>query len=188
VAAVTIRARRARTLRWLMVRDSLTGLYNHAVIMDRLGSSFSLAQRQQRALTIAMVDLDHFKRVNDQYGHAAGDRVLVVFSRLLHQRLRNSDVVGRYGGEEFLVILPDTDIHQARQVIEQVRVAFAAIRHQMESAHFSVTLSAGLADSPRFATASALLEAADAAIYRAKHQGRNRVVEALDPSPAPGND
>ncbi|WP_186297725.1 diguanylate cyclase [Sedimenticola selenatireducens] len=178
VSSVMIRAWRARTLRWLMVRDSLTGLFNHAVIMERLNNSFALAQRQNSHLSVAMIDLDHFKRINDNYGHSTGDRVLIGFSRLLRERLRESDVVGRYGGEEFLVVLPDTTLEHAELVIEAVRTAFAKTSFTANGALFSVTLSAGIAGFPRSGSASGLLDAADIALYKAKEQGRNRTITA----------
>ena len=183
VSSVLIRAWRARTLRWMMVKDSLTGLFNHAVIMERLSNSFSLAQRQNSHLSVAMIDLDHFKRINDNYGHSTGDRVLVGFSRLLRERLRESDVVGRYGGEEFLVVLPDTTLEHAELVIDEVRMAFAKTRFAANGELFSATLSAGIADFPRAESAAGLLDAADNALYKAKDRGRNRIV--LAPSPLP---
>ncbi|MCW8949722.1 MAG: diguanylate cyclase [Sedimenticola sp.] len=178
VLSVMVRVWRSRTLRWMMVRDSLTGLFNHATIMERLNNSFALAQRQSSHLSVAMIDLDHFKQINDTYGHSTGDRVLAGFSRLLCERLRGSDVVGRYGGEEFLVVLPDTTLEHAELVIEEIRLVFAKTRFTANGELFSVTLSAGVADFPRVGSASGLLDAADIALYKAKEQGRNRIVSA----------
>jgi diguanylate cyclase (GGDEF)-like protein len=104
--------------------------------------------------------------------------VLIGFSRLLRERLRESDVVGRYGGEEFLVVLPDTTLEHAELVIEAVRTAFAKTSFTANGALFSVTLSAGIAGFPRSGSASDLLDAADIALYKAKEQGRNRTITA----------
>jgi diguanylate cyclase (GGDEF)-like protein len=133
------------------------------------------AERIKLPLAFAMIDLDHFKRVNDSHGHAAGDRVLRSLARLLGNRLRRTDIVGRYGGEEFGVILPDTDAATAGAVIDKVREAFAAVEHGADGHRFTVTLSAGIAASPPIADAERLAAAADAALYRSKHAGRNRV-------------
>lgn len=176
IAAVNLRAWRARMLNWVMLRDGLTGLLNHAVIMERLQHAVAIAQRQKEALSIAMIDLDHFKQVNDQYGHPVGDRVLAACSRMIQQRLRGSDAIGRYGGEEFLVILPATESAQALVVLDELRIAFSTLRHTANGETFRVQVSVGIACYPQFKTASQLLEAADAALYRAKREGRNRVV------------
>ncbi|MCW8944940.1 MAG: diguanylate cyclase [Sedimenticola sp.] len=181
VSAVKVRAWRARTLRWMMVRDSLTGLFNHAVIMERLSNSFTLAKRQESPLSVAMIDIDHFKRINDNYGHSTGDKVLVSFSRLLRERLRGSDIVGRYGGEEFLVVLPDTTIGDAQLVLDEVRVAFAKTPFTANNKIFSATLSVGIADYPHANSATELLDTADMALYQAKEQGRDRTMLATPP-------
>ncbi|MCW8891348.1 MAG: diguanylate cyclase, partial [Sedimenticola sp.] len=178
VTAVKMRAWRARILRWMMVRDSLTGLFNHAVIMERLSNSCALAKRQAHPLSVGMIDIDHFKRINDTFGHSTGDKVLVSFSRLLRERLRGTDIIGRYGGEEFLVILPDTSVDQAVQVLDEVRIAFASTQFSADGECFSATLSAGIAEFPNVASATGLLDAADKALYQAKEQGRNRILLA----------
>lgn len=178
ISAVNLRVWRARMINWVMLRDGLTGLLNHAVIMERLDNAVAMAQRQKGSLSIAMIDLDHFKLVNDKYGHPAGDRVLSVCSRVMQQRLRSSDAVGRYGGEEFMAILPDTSQQQAWAVIDEIRVAFGALKHAANGETFSVRMSAGIASYPDFASPRLLLEAADAALYRAKREGRDRVVMA----------
>lgn len=182
VSSVLIRAWRARILRWRMVRDSLTELFSHTVIMERLSNSVALAKRQNHPLSVAMIDVDHFKRINDRFGHGIGDRVLVGLSRLLRERLRSSDIIGRYGGEEFLVIMPDTLLAQALQVIEEIRVAFSRITFTTRDETFSAALSAGIASFPQAALASELVDHADRAMYRAKEQGRNRTITAAPQS------
>jgi len=176
VASVTARVFRSRILRSFMVKDSLTGLLNHTKIKEQLDFELSRAARQKRPLVFAMVDIDYFKRVNDTYGHPMGDRVIKSLSRLLQQRLRKTDIVGRYGGEEFAVILTDTDGDTAFNVMNEIRMGFEQIRQQGENGEFSVTFSCGLAVFPMFKTAAELGSAADKALYEAKRGGRNRVV------------
>ncbi|HAS50334.1 MAG TPA: diguanylate cyclase [Gammaproteobacteria bacterium] len=175
IAEVNLRAERMRTLRSLMVRDSLTGLLNHNTITHYLEISISLARRRNHPLCFAMIDVDRFKRVNDQYGHPAGDQVLVALSRGLRLSLRDSDLVGRYGGEEFAVVLAGVGIDQAQTMMDTLRQNFASILFAAGGEQFTCTFSAGIAAFPDFATADTLIEAADVALYRAKHAGRNRI-------------
>ncbi len=178
IASVTSRIERYRILRNFMVRDSLTGLLNHTKTKEQLDVEIERARRQNRPLSFAMIDLDHFKRVNDTYGHPTGDKVLKSLARLLQQRLRKVDVIGRYGGEEFAVILTDTSGPDAVRILDSIRKDLAQIRQHGENTEFSVTFSCGVASYPDFATPEAINSAADKALYRAKHDGRNRVVLA----------
>lgn len=179
VSSVTSRVQRSRILRSFMVRDSLTGLLNHTTIKSQLDVHLARARRARGKLAFAMLDIDHFKSVNDTYGHPTGDRVIRSLSRLLQQRLRTADTVGRYGGEEFALILSDTDGPNAVQVLEKIREDFSNIRHQSEKGDFKVTISIGIADFPTFDVESAALgEIADRALFDAKNGGRNRVVLA----------
>lgn len=162
-------------LRAMMVRDSLTGLYNHTTIKSLLDQEISRANRQVYPLTFAMLDIDHFKNVNDTYGHAAGDRVLKSLSRLLSQRLRKSDSIGRYGGEEFAIILPNTPLDAAAVLMNTLRESFSLIRHRTGEREFSITFSSGLASFPEFGNAEILIDCADKALYAAKGNGRNQV-------------
>jgi diguanylate cyclase (GGDEF)-like protein len=123
-----------------------------------------------------MIDIDHFKKVNDTYGHPVGDQVLLAMSRVLQQRLRLSDVIGRYGGEEFAVVMPDTSIEQAVLVMESLREDFSHIVFNSACGDFSCTFSAGIACYPHYTTIEVLRIAADQALYRAKHLGRNRTI------------
>ncbi|KGF72090.1 diguanylate cyclase [Neosynechococcus sphagnicola sy1] len=178
IRAVSSRAQRSRLLRSYMIKDSLTGLLNHTKTKEQLMIEVSRAQRRQRPLTFAMIDIDHFKSINDSYGHAIGDRVITSLSRLLQQRLRKTDVIGRYGGEEFAVILPETDGVAATPVLNELRAGFAQIRHQAADREFAVTFSCGLAVYPQYPEATSLSDAADKALYLAKAQGRDRVILA----------
>ena len=176
VSAVTTRARRFRALRSTMMRDSLTGLLNHTAIKEQLSVDIARMRRSGRPLSFAIIDLDRFKRVNDTYGHPTGDRVLKAVAHLIKQRLRASDVVGRYGGEEFAVVLPETPLADAQRVLDEIRAAFAGMTHRHDGGTFRVTLSCGVASFPDYDTPAALTDAADKAMYEAKTGGRNRTV------------
>lgn len=178
VASLTTRAERYRLLRALIMRDGLTGLYNHTAIKEELSAEISIAGRNQTPLALAILDLDFFKNVNDTYGHPVGDQVLRTLSRLLKQRLRRSDIVGRYGGEEFVIIFPSTTAIVARRVLEQIRIAFNKIEQHAEQGGFSVSFSAGVADLEQSIDADELFDIADTALYSAKQTGRNRIVLA----------
>ena len=178
VSAVASRIQRTRLLRSFMVRDSLTGLLNHTSIKDQLGREVARAHRLKTPLAFAMIDIDFFKKVNDSYGHSAGDRVIKSLSRLLKQRLRETDIVGRYGGEEFAVILTGTDGPSAVKVLDSIRDAFSRLIHLSEDKEFSVNLSCGVADIGHFGDAITIGDAADKALYQAKQAGRNQVVLA----------
>jgi len=182
ISSVNSRIRRSLMLRSFMVRDSLTGLLNHTAIKDQLDSEVARSKRQNKPLSFAMIDIDNFKRVNDTYGHPAGDRVIKSVSRLIKQRVRASDLVGRYGGEEFAVVLVDADGAAALKVLDTIRNAFSQLRHLADGKEFSVTFSCGIADVTQFPDAKRLNDAADKALYKAKRAGRNQV--ALSDGPA----
>ncbi len=178
ISSITTRAQRSRVLREFMVRDSLTGLLNHTETKARLNLELAKAIRNSEPLTFAMVDIDHFKRVNDTFGHLAGDGVIKSISRLLRQRLRKTDTIGRYGGEEFAVILPSTNAVNAERILNGIRERFSFIRHQSDKIEFSATFSCGIASYPQYQAAIELNAAADQALYQAKGSGRNRLAIA----------
>jgi diguanylate cyclase (GGDEF)-like protein len=178
VETVRARAKRARQLRSLMVRDSLTGAFNHAMIKELLESEVIRAKRDSSELCLAMIDIDHFKHVNDTYGHTTGDRVIKSLVRLLQQQLRRTDYIGRYGGEEFAIILPKMSIDDAFARLEHLRQAFAAIPHRREDELFHVTFSAGIIAFDASLDAASMTEMADAALYQAKRRGRNQVARS----------
>lgn len=175
VPAVTITAERYRQLRHWMTRDSLTGLLNHTNLMRRLDEEMVNATRQSQLLAFAMIDIDHFKHVNDTYGHATGDRVIRAVSRLLRQVIGNADLVGRYGGEEFAVILPGMTLIRAAQKLDDLRAAFELLAMHSEDGYFRCTLSAGVAALREGMSVKTLVEAADHALYEAKQAGRNQI-------------
>ncbi len=178
VPAVSARAQRGRTLRLFMEKDGLTGLFRHSRIIEQLEVAVRRADRQQGKLAVAMLDIDGFKEVNDEHGHLAGDQVLKALAYLLRQRLRMSDVLGRFGGDEYVVVLPDTDGAAAMEKMDDIRRNFAAIDHETGRGSFSVTMSCGVGEFPAALTSHELIAAADDALYRAKRGGRNRVVLA----------
>lgn len=176
VTAVFSRAQRARILSNALSRDSLTGLLKHADIKEQAAVELERAQRSGKPASVAMLDIDFFKKVNDSYGHAAGDNVIRALANLLRQRLRRIDSLGRYGGEEFLVVLPDCSAEQAHKILDEIRQRFAELKFIASGSEFSVTLSTGIASTANApSSAGELLEKADRALYAAKHSGRNQV-------------
>ncbi len=184
IESVSVRAERMRVLRAMMARDSLTGLLNHSETTKTLVSAMAAARRTAGSMCFAMLDIDNFKHVNDTYGHPVGDQVLLALSRLLQQRLRISDTVGRYGGEEFAIILRDVQLPEATALLESLREAFTRVQFHTEQADFSCSFSAGIAWSCAYSSMASLREAADKALYAAKRGGRNRVMTANAPQEA----
>lgn len=176
ISSIANRIERYRVLRAMMENDSLTGLLNHTRIKQRLDIEIARADREKHSLTFAMLDLDNFKQVNDTYGHAVGDQVLKMLSRVLRQRLRRTDIIGRYGGEEFAIILPDSTLSASETLMNTVRKVFAKLPIHADSTTFSLTFSCGLAAYPEYDTAASISEAADQALYGAKSAGKNCVV------------
>lgn len=175
IATVRTRAERARSLKARIVRDSLTGLYNHTHSLQLLEDASSRARRDGQPLCFAMIDIDHFKKVNDTFGHPMGDRVIKSLALFLKQRLRKSDHIGRYGGEEFAVVLPDTCASDAAKVLNDIRQRFAEIRYPAQPADLSCTFSCGIVALTPDADVKMLTQRADEALYRAKRGGRNKV-------------
>ena len=175
ITTVRNRAARARHLKARMVRDSLTGLYNHTHILQLLEDCTFRARRESRPLSFAMLDLDHFKHVNDGYGHPMGDRVIKSLALFLKQRLRKTDFIGRYGGEEFAIVMPDTDQEAAYKVLNQIRQRFAEIHYPAQPTDLSCSFSAGVVQMQGEADSLLMASQADEALYRAKNNGRNQV-------------
>jgi diguanylate cyclase (GGDEF)-like protein len=175
VSVVTARVQRSRILRSYIERDSLTGLYNHSRIKEQLELEIIGARRKNSTLVFAMLDIDHFKRVNDTYGHHIGDRVIKNLSRFLLNKLRRTDFIGRYGGEEFAIILPDTSEENSLKVLNRIREDFVKFPHYVQDTQFYTTFSCGLASFARYRDGTSLSRAADQALYEAKRAGRNRI-------------
>lgn len=178
VSAVVARAERMKIIRSQMVRDSMTGLFNHTTTKEHLDTAIAHAQRKQEEVCFAMIDVDKFKAVNDTHGHPIGDRVLVALARLIRQRVRKSDIVGRFGGEEFAVILPGCGLTEAVALMNDVRESFSTVSFPSKEETFSCTFSCGVAPLSLYGDAAALNAGADEALYAAKAGGRNRVVAA----------
>lgn len=180
IAAVSTRAARFRGLASVMNRDSMTKLLNHSAIKQRLDSEYSLATRSKHSLVFAMLDIDHFKDVNDTHGHPVGDRVIRSLSQLLKQRLRKYDVIGRYGGEEFALVMPHTNAWQAKDVLDALREQFAQIEF-LALGEFTCSFSAGIATIDGTENIEQMIANADKALYESKANGRN-LVSVFTPS------
>lgn len=175
VKMVRMRAVRAVELRQLMVQDGLTGLLNHVAFKERLTGELNRSKRTLATFSVALLDLDHFKSINDTYGHQVGDTVIQTFATLLKNSFRNIDIIARYGGEEFAVILLDATPEQSEKTVNRIRSAFEHIEFSAAGCKFHVTFSCGLAGSVTNPSEEALLSAADVALYQAKANGRNCV-------------
>jgi diguanylate cyclase (GGDEF)-like protein len=158
--------------------DQLTGLYNRGELEERLEEAFERSHRYDRSLSMLMIDLDHFKKINDEYGHAAGDNVLETFGEQLSQRVRTPDIAGRFGGEEFCVVLPETTKADAVEVAERIKKQLAEESFESEEGEqFRVTCSIGVAErNQKMNSAEDLIRHSDEALYQAKSGGRNLVV------------
>ncbi len=166
--------------------DPLTGVHSRRAFTEAAEVEIQRALRYGLPLSIIMIDLDHFKAVNDTYGHATGDAVLASFANIISQEVREVDVIGRYGGEEFLVLLPNTEVTEAMRVAERMRVAIASGQLQVQGGTLRYTASFGVAGfDARELSLNRFIDRADAALYEAKHRGRNRV--ELAPAPLAGS-
>lgn len=159
------------------LRDGLTKAYNKKFFLDRLDTEFAYAKRHGTMLSLVMFDVDHFKKVNDNYGHLAGDAVLVHLSRIMHSMIRTEDVAARYGGEEFAVICRGIPLLNAGIVGERMRAAVEQANFDFQGKRLPVNISVGVAALPeaKVSVASELIGEADSALYEAKRTGRNRV-------------
>lgn len=163
-------------------RDELTGLHNRRYLFDFLGSEISRFERFGSCFSLLLLDIDHFKKVNDAYGHRAGDLVLQEVGSTVTASTRRSDIVVRYGGEEFIVVLPETGLEGALIIAEQLRKSVAAIEVAVNDQRVRVTISIGVAACHKqkaLKSVDSLIEAADEALYMAKASGRNRVFAAM---------
>jgi diguanylate cyclase (GGDEF)-like protein len=158
--------------------DPLTGIWNRRAILDRLATELSRARRDEGTLSVGMLDIDHFKRINDSHGHQVGDEVLVGFCERVRAELRQHDCLGRYGGEEFLVIAAGRGGKDDESLYRRLCAKVAGTRMATSAGELPVTVSIGVAHGAGSSTVDDLLAAADAALYRAKDAGRNRVVFA----------
>ncbi len=158
--------------------DLLTGLPNRAAYLERSDQEFQRWQRYGNPLSIAIADIDSFKRINDTYGHSAGDKVLQVIAKVLNKRIRKTDFIARFGGEEFVMLMPETDVQAGVKMLEKVRETIAGCPFHFKGEDVQITSSFGVAEFSEGDTVDAVLERADKALYKAKEQGRNKVVSS----------
>jgi len=181
VQQVDSRIQRGQEIRYLASRDSLTGVLNHGQIMDAAAHSLRLSKRQEKPAVVVMIDLDHFKGVNDKYGHLGGDKVLISLGQLLLQSVRDTDYVGRYGGEEFMVVFSNATPQIIESKMNNILTAFLHINYTVDQQSFNCSFSAGLASSTDHEKLSELISSADAALYKAKNTGRSQIcLDALN--------
>jgi two-component system cell cycle response regulator len=174
-----------KRLRRLSITDGLTELFNHRHMHELLHEEFERTKRSNEPLALLMLDLDRFKQVNDTYGHPTGDVILYETARMLHETAREIDMVGRYGGEEFIVVLPGTDEEAALQFAERVRQAVEQHTYKDEANEVRMTVSGGVASYPGDGVdhPELLIKRADEALYAAKESGRNRILRASEIPP-----
>ena len=178
IARITAIFTRVRKYEHLVMKDELTGSFNRRYLSQRLYEEVELAMEKKGSFSLAMVDLDKFKAINDRYGHGVGDEVLKYFVKILKENLRDSDIICRCGGDEFVIIMPETALAEALAVLERVRTHLKANPYRLEpkSTDLYLPFSAGVVNYPESGTsAKELLEAADKAMYQAKESGENRV-------------
>ena len=161
------------------LKDPLTGIGNRISMQQTLQRDIDTAQRHEQALSVLMIDIDYFKRINDTYGHSAGDAVLVEVAQHIQKQLRTTDALFRYGGEEFLAVLPNTCSQHASLVAERLRESLEALEINIEGHIITVTSSTGCATLRTDDSQHSLLQRSDVALYAAKHNGRNQVQLAL---------
>lgn len=166
-----------KEVRELAIHDALTGLYNRHYLSERLEGEYSRAERASRPISFLLMDIDHFKDINDTFGHQAGDYALKTIAQIIMSQIRKSDIACRFGGEEFMIILPDTGVESAVQKADSFRQSISDRVYEFGGRQFSVTISIGIAVYPVHGTGNdQILSKADAALYEAKKTGRNRVV------------
>ena len=180
-SVVKTKIERYREMLYAGRHDSLTGLLNHSTAKIQLEQLLANAPPSGQ-LVVAMIDIDRFKGINDSYGHPVGDQVIRSLAWLLRGRLRNSDLIGRYGGEEFILALPDTGVARAMALLDSIREDFSALPHAHAHGAVHASFSGGIAALTDFRTASSLIEAADSALLEAKRNGRNQVLLASPPA------
>ena len=168
------------SLRFHAEHDSLTGVLNRRAIRDVLRRELARCRRENHTLGVMLADVDHFKRINDHYGHGAGDAVLLTVVQRISSTLRPYDLVGRYGGEEFLIVAPSCDLELTQKLAERIRSAVGDVSVDLGSEKVKVTLSVGITLGTSDSDPEFLVAAADSGMYQAKRQGRNRVEASLD--------
>lgn len=173
---ILTRLDRASKVKAFVAKDPLTGVLNHGQIVEESNSFIRTIHRRDAIASMAVIDVDHFKSVNDNYGHLVGDRVLSALGQILSNSVRESDKVGRYGGEEFILIFEDCTVEDAKNKVEQIKQQFEKLPFSHDEVKFNVTFSAGVVDLKQFYSLQAAINVADKALYEAKNNGRNKVI------------
>ncbi len=171
-----IEAQYHETIYRMTIIDALTELYNKRYLLEALDREISRARRYKRPMTLVMLDIDFFKQINDHYGHLAGDTVLEELGRRMRSLFRPDDIIGRYGGEEFLVIMPETSLEEAKGIADAVRLAIEAKTFEFEGQHIKATTSIGLGELKDDHGVTELIKLVDEKLYAAKGAGRNRII------------
>ncbi|MCU7939449.1 MAG: sensor domain-containing diguanylate cyclase [gamma proteobacterium symbiont of Bathyaustriella thionipta] len=173
---ISYRKQMEKELEFRAKHDCLTGLYNRVELEKECQEEITRARRYQHSFSIFMIDIDHFKPINDTYGHLSGDQVLKQFADFLKETVRTTDYVARYGGEEFVVILPETSLIKAEELAERLRVQTTELDVSLQQTTLKITICIGISSYPEHGKSyDKLLEAADAAMYQSKNNGRNCV-------------
>ena len=169
-----------QNLQQLVTTDTLTGLYNYRYFRDLLSREMESTLRTGRACCLIMIDIDHFKSVNDQWGHEAGNQALIVAANVFRQTVRVTDVVCRYGGEEFIAVLPQTTLPVAVRVAERMRECLeqSSVQHEDDTFQLTASFGVGIYSGETESTLESLVDSVDQYLYQAKQQGRNRVCHA----------
>lgn len=165
-----------REQRHKALHDALTGLHNRLAYDEKMAEEFIRWRRYKRPITLSVWDIDHFKRINDTYGHKAGDKVLKILADRFNQHIRKSDFMARFGGEEFVLLMPETNLEAAKQVVDKLRTYFGSCQFHHRGTPVSVTISCGLTEFRDGDTGQTVFERADQALYKAKNEGRNRCI------------
>lgn len=176
VSAVRSRSNRASILNYYMTTDSLTGLLNHSSVLNRLNIEISRATQQKSSLSFVMIDIDNFKLINDTYGHPFGDVVIKKLASMLMMNLRNQDIIGRYGGEEFVLILPGANLENSQKICDNLRIQFSDHTFTINEQQVHVTISIGISSLTHSYDLNDLVNYADQALYKAKQNGKNQIV------------
>ncbi len=176
--ALICKERETQQYKRAALSDSLTGIANHGALLENAERLFARCRKDGAPLSLIMFDLDHFKNINDRHGHRAGDHILRAFTDTVRGLLRPTDLIGRYGGEEFTVVLPGATIETAQVIAERVRHAFAEKHRQLDGRPLNATVSAGIAEADAEMSLEDTIDAADRAMYQAKQMGRDRVERA----------
>jgi diguanylate cyclase (GGDEF)-like protein len=175
IITIKNRIERYKKLKALIIKDNLTGFYEYSFTQNQLEIKLKESIELHNPLSIAIIDLDKFKSINDAYGHQAGDHVLKSLGILIRKKLRTNDIIGLYSREKFIIILPNTATEAAKTMVDELRKQFLAVNYYWNDQMFNASFSAGIASFPDFHTSQELIEAANTSLLKSKKLGKNRV-------------